>query len=303
VVRLSDELALVQTLDFFSPIVDDPTDFGRIAAANSLSDVYAMGGQPLVALNIVCFPDELLDPEVLCEILRGGDEVVRQAGATLAGGHSVSDPELKYGLAVTGTIHPDRIWRNSGARVGDAIFLTKALGTGLLATAGKKGLLDEGPMRALIESMSTLNDTASQAARSLSPAAGGDDPIHAATDVTGFGLLGSCVEVARATGLKLRIDASALPILDGARGALDSGCRTRGERNNLDYLGADLQIGDDLDPFLRSLALDPQTSGGLLLFVDSSCAAALQSALQDAGTKTAACIGEVLPAPTAVELR
>jgi len=302
VVRLSDELALVQTLDFFSPIVDDPTDFGRIAAANSLSDVYAMGGQPLVALNIVCFPDELLEPEVLGEILRGGDEIVRRAGATLGGGHTVRDPELKYGLAVTGTIHPDRIWRNSGARVGDAIFLTKALGTGLLATAGKKGLLDAAPMRALIESMSTLNDTAAQAAHSLSPAAGGTDPIHAATDVTGFGLLGSCVEVARATGLKLRIDTSALPILDGAREALDSGCRTGGERNNLAYLGDDLELADNLDPFLRALALDPQTSGGLLLFVDERHAGALESALRDAGTPTAARIGTVLPAPTAVEL-
>jgi len=303
VVRLRDDLALVQTVDFFTPIVDDPADFGRIAAANSLSDVYAMGGEPLVALNIVCFPEKELPPEVLGEILRGGDEVVRKAGATLGGGHTVSDEELKYGLAVTGTIHPDRIWRNSGAQAGDVIFLTKALGTGLLSTAGKKGLLEEHHLRGLIDSMSTLNEGASRAARSLREAHRGSDPVHAATDVTGFGLLGSCVEVARASDLRVLIDSSSLPILDGARSAADSGCRTRGEQNNLDYLGDDLQLPEELDPFLRSLLLDPQTSGGLLLFVSREAADDLQAALEAAGTPTAARIGEVLPSPAGVEVR
>jgi len=210
---------------------------------------------------------------------------------------------LKYGLAVTGTIHPDHIWRNSGARPGDAIFLTKALGTGLLSTAGKKGLLSEPHLAGLIESMSTLNDAASRAARSLREAGGDEDPIHAATDVTGFGLLGSCAEVARASSLRLCIDAEALPALPGARGAADSGCRTRGERNNLEYLGDDLEFHDNLDPFLRSLVLDPQTSGGLLLFVAEEAADQLQAALREAGTLADARIGKVLPGPTAVEVR
>jgi selenide, water dikinase len=301
VVRLSDELALVQTVDFFTPIVDDPSDFGRVAAANSLSDVYAMGGSPLVALNIVCFPEDILPPEVLGEILRGGDEVVRAAGAILGGGHTVSDSELKYGLAVTGTIHPERMWTNDGARVGDRIFLTKALGTGMLATAGKKGLLSAEDNRALIESMSSLNASGARAALCLRE--GRDhDPIHAATDVTGFGLLGSCVEVARASKLHIRIDSSSLPILSGAQQAADSGCRTRGERNNLDYLGDDLKVADDLDSFLRSLALDPQTSGGLLLFVDPAHAASLEERLKDEGCLANACIGEVSDGPGCVEL-
>lgn len=299
--RLSDELALVQTVDFFTPIVDDPSDFGRIAAANSLSDVYAMGGSPLVALNIVCFPEDALPPEVLGEILRGGDEVVRSAGAILGGGHTVSDSELKYGLAVTGTIHPERMWTNDGAKVGDRIFLTKALGTGMLATAGKKGLLTAENNQALIDSMSSLNASGARAALSLLEGRG-QDPVHAATDVTGFGLLGSCVEVARASKLHIRIDTSSLPILAGARQAAESGCRTRGERNNLDYLGDDLKVADDLDSFLRSLSLDPQTSGGLLLFVDPTHAASLEQRLKDEGSLAHACIGEVSDGPACVEL-
>ena len=288
-------------MDFFTPIVDDPVDFGRIAAANSLSDVYAMGGSPLVALNIVCFPEDSLPPEVLGEILKGGDEVVRTAGAILGGGHTVSDAELKYGIADTGTVHPDRMWTNSGAKPGDHIFLTKALGTGLLATAGKKGLLAPEHERVLIESMSSLNDSGARAALQLRTGRD-EDPIHAATDVTGFGLLGSCVEIARASDVRLRIESAALPILPGAQGAADDGCRTRGEGNNLAYLGADLEFADKLDPFLRSLVLDPQTSGGLLLFVDPTHAQALEQRLKDEGCLASACIGQVSPGPSCVEV-
>lgn len=291
----------MQTVDFFTPIVDDPTDFGRIAAANSLSDVYAMGGSPLVALNIVCFPEDALPPEVLGEILMGGDEVVRAAGAILGGGHTVSDTELKYGLAVTGTVHPDRMWTNAGAKPGDHIFLTKALGTGLLATAGKRGLLAAEDNRTLIESMSSLNDSGARAASRLG-AGKEHDPIHAATDVTGFGLLGSCAEIARASEVRIRIDSSALPVLAGARGAADNGCRTRGERNNLAYLGDNLDIAEGLDPFVRSLVLDPQTSGGLLLFVDEAQAQGLEQALRDEGCLANACIGQVRAGPGYVEV-
>ena len=300
-VRLTDEIALVQTLDFFSPIVDDPTEFGRIAAANSLSDVYAMGGTPLVALNIVCFPEDSLPPSVLGEILRGGDEIIRAAGAMLGGGHTVTDAELKYGLAVTGTVHPDRIWTNAGARPGDRIYLTKALGTGLLATAGKRGLLAPEFERALIESMSSLNDSAARAARSLQGRSS-SDPVHAATDVTGFGLLGSCLEVARAANVRVRIEAATLPVLAGAPAAAAAGCQTRGERNNLAYLGDDLQLPAHLDSTLRSLLLDPQTSGGLLLFVAEAHAAKLERALRDEGTLAHACVGEVVAGPAYVEV-
>ncbi len=299
--RLNEDLALVQTLDFFTPIVDDPIEFGKIAAANSLSDVYAMGGSPLVALNIVCFPDDTLPPEVLGEILHGGNEIVRAAGAILGGGHTVADTELKYGLAVTGTVHPERIWTNGGARPGDRIFLTKALGTGLLATAGKRGLLNPEDERILIDSMSSLNDSGARAALSLS-AGRHEDPIHAATDVTGFGLLGSCAEVARASGVQVRLNSRDLPILGGAEGAAADGCRTRGERNNLDYLGDDLVLAEDLAPFLRSVALDPQTSGGLLLFVDESHAEQLERALSNEGCLAKACIGEVREGTARVEL-
>ncbi len=272
--RLTDELALVQTIDFFTPIVDDPYDFGRIAAANALSDVYAMGGDPAIALNVVCFPDETFGPEVLGEILRGGHDVVHEAGAVIGGGHSVSDKELKYGLAVTGTIHPDRIWANEGARPGDVLLLTKAVGTGVLATALKKGKLDEAGTEHLVASMTTLNRDASMAARDLP-----EGTVHAATDITGNGLLGHAIEVARASGVRLSIDASAVPVLDGALQAARKGFLTRGETGNMTYLDGQASFARDLDRARRSLLLDPQTSGGLLLFVDPSVASALPGAV------------------------
>ncbi len=272
--RLTDELALVQTIDFFTPIVDDPYDFGRIAAANALSDVYAMGGDPAIALNVVCFPDETFGPEVLGEILRGGHDVVHEAGAVIGGGHSVSDKELKYGLAVTGTIHPDRIWANEGARPGDVLLLTKAVGTGVLATALKKGKLDEAGTEHLVASMTTLNRDASMAARDLP-----EGTVHAATDITGNGLLGHAIEVARASGVRLSIDASAVPVLDGALQATRKGFLTRGETGNMTYLDGQASFARDLDRARRSLLLDPQTSGGLLLFVDPSVASALPGAV------------------------
>ncbi len=300
-VRLTDELALVKTLDFFTPIVDDPRDFGRIAAANSLSDVYAMGGSPLLALNIVCFPESDLPAQVLGEILAGGEELVRSAGAMLGGGHTVRDKELKYGLSVTGTVHPERIWTNSGALPGDAIFLTKGLGTGLISTAGKRELIDGSFQAGLVASMSRLNDAGARAGLALGGKALAS-PIHAVTDVTGFGLLGSCFEVARASSCRLHIEASSLPILAGAREAFKAGCSTRGERSNRAYLGDCLTVAEGLDPFYSSLALDPQTSGGLLIFVDPAHATALKQALDDEGCLASARIGSVVEGPAGVDL-
>ncbi len=283
---MTDSLALVQTLDFFTPIVDDPYDFGRIAAANALSDVFAMGATPNVALNIVCFPDDTLGADVLGEILRGGHDVVHQAGAVIGGGHSVSDKELKYGLSVTGTVHPDRFWQNQGARPGDVLILTKALGTGVLATALKKGKLGPDAERALIDGMATLNRAASEAGQTL------DQGLHAATDITGYGLLGHGMEVARASDLRLRIDAAQVPFLDGAEHAAKKGWLTRGEHTNLDYLRGQATFASSVTSVQRSLLLDPQTSGGLLFFVAPDQADALVSALHAAGVELAAVVGE-----------
>jgi len=292
----------VSTIDFFTPIVDDPYSFGRIAAANALSDVFAMGGEAAIALNVVCFPDEVFDADVLGAILLGGHEVVHEAGAVLGGGHSVSDVELKYGLAVTGTVHPDRFWQNAGARVGDVLVLTKPLGTGVLATGIKKGKIGPDAERELVASMATLNRAASVAARSLA-ADDEPDPIHAATDVTGYGLLGHAVEVARASNVRLRIDAGPVPLLDGALHAARKGWLTRGEKVNLDYLRGQGSFASDLDKSLRSLLLEPQTSGGLLFFVDPERTDDLLSALRVAGTPAAHVVGEVVPGPVGIEVR
>jgi len=268
--------------------VDDPYDFGRIAATNALSDVYAMGGDPRIALNVVCFPDDKLPPEVLGEILRGGHDVVHAAGAVIGGGHSVSDSELKYGLAVTGIVHPDRIWQNAGARVGDVLLLTKPVGTGVLATALKKGKLDDAAIARLVETMTTLNRDAALAARALP-----EGSVHAATDITGYGLLGHAIEVARASEVRLAIDASAVPLLDGALAAARKGYLTRGEHGNLDYLKDQATFAAGLDPALRSLLLDPQTSGGLLLFVDPRLRDAVPGAVP---------IGEVTAGPPGIDV-
>lgn len=279
IVALTDEIALVQTVDFFTPVVDDPRDFGRIAAANALSDVFAMGGRPLSALNIVCFPDDKLDPGVLGEILAGGLEVVTEAGAVLAGGHSVSDKELKYGLAVTGVVHPKRFWHNAAGRPGDLLVLSKPLGTGLLSTALKKGKLSDDQAGLLIATMSTLNAAAATAARGLDDERPG--AVGAVTDVTGYGLVGHASEIARASGLRLVLSASALPELPGALDASRRGFHTRGEEPNAIY-GA-LETAAGVDPHRRSLALDPQTSGGLLIGVREADVGELQTRLADAG--------------------
>ena len=255
---LRDDLALVQTVDFFAPIVDDPYTFGQIAAANALSDVYAMGGEPITALAIVGFPAGKLPMSVLTDILRGGQDKVHEAGAVLVGGHSIIDEELKFGLSVTGQAHPARLLTNATARPGDRLVLTKPLGTGLLATAAKQGSLPDDARVAMHVSMSALNADASRAPHALG--------LSCATDVTGFGLLGHARNIARASGVTLRIDGPRLPELPGARELWRTGVRTGGAERNESYLEP-LAEWSNADPADRALALDPQTSGGLLLAV------------------------------------
>jgi selenide,water dikinase len=253
---LRDDLALVQTVDFFAPIVDDPYEFGQIAAANALSDVFAMGGEPLTALAIVGFPSGKLPLSVLTDILRGGSDKVREAGAVLVGGHSIIDEELKFGLSVTGQAHPQKLLTNAAAHVGDVLVLTKPLGTGLLATAGKQDRLDAQSREALHASMRALNATASRAALAHG--------ARCATDVTGFALLGHASHVARGSNVTVRLDGRALPELTGARALWTSGIRTGGAERNERYL-APLVDWTRARPEDIALALDPQTSGGLLV--------------------------------------
>jgi selenide,water dikinase len=253
---VADDLALVQTVDFFAPIVDDPYAFGQVAAANALSDVYAMGGEPLTALNIVGFPSDKLPMQVLAEILRGAEAKVREAGAVVIGGHSVIDDEVKFGLAVTGRVDPRAMLTNSAARAGDRLVLTKPIGTGVLATAAKRGELAPVHERASIETMTTLNRLAGRAAR--------DVGVRCATDITGFGLLGHASHIARASGVTLLIRADAVPVLPGARDAVARGVRTGGGDRNRQYVESLVDWGSTGEDE-RTLLVDPQTSGGLLV--------------------------------------
>jgi selenide,water dikinase len=259
--RISDELALVQTVDFFTPVVDDPYDFGRIAAANALSDVYAMGGRPLTALNLVAWPLEQLGPEALTDVLRGGLDVVRSAGAEVVGGHSIDDPEPKYGLAVTGAVHPDRLLTNAGARAGDALVLTKPLGGGAIVTARKRGAAGDELLTRAVEVMTELNARASAAAAEAG--------ASAMTDVTGFGLLGHLHALARESGLAAEVDASAVPAIDGVEALLaDESAVSGGSRANREYAAAFASFADGVEPWRARLVCDATTSGGLLVAID-----------------------------------
>jgi selenide, water dikinase len=261
--RLSDELALVQTVDFFTPVVDDPYDFGRIAAANALSDVYAMGGRPLTALNLVAWPLQTLGPDALADVLRGGIDVVRSAGAEVVGGHSIDDPEPKYGLAVTGAVHPDRVLTNAGGKAGDALVLTKPLGGGAIVTARKRGAADDELLARAVAVMAALNADASAAA----VAAG----ASAMTDVTGFGLLGHLHALARESGLAAEVDAAAVPAIEGVAELLaDDGAVSGGSRANREYAAGFASFGADVDPWRARLVCDATTSGGLLVAIDPS---------------------------------
>ena len=255
---LSDDLALVQTVDFFAPIVDDPYLFGQIAAANALSDVYAMGGEPITALNIVGFPAGKLPIEVLTEILRGGQDKVHEAGAFVVGGHSIIDEELKFGLSVTGRVHPLHVLSNAQASVGERLFLTKPLGTGLLATAAKQGVIAPADAATLYTSMCELNAAASRAALAVG--------ARCATDITGFGLLGHASHIAAASGVTVVIDPERAPLLSGAQAAWEQGIRTGGAERNESYLESLVDWGS-ASAMQRAMLIDPQTSGGLLVAV------------------------------------
>lgn len=275
---MKDGSAIVFTVDFFTPVVDDPRDYGRIAASNSLSDVYAMGGTPLVALNIMCFPDGELPPWVMGEILLGAREKSAEAGVVVLGGHSVSDRELKFGLAVVGRVEPDGIVTNAAAAPGDRLVLTKPLGIGVLSTALKEGKLGEEATRGITDIMSTLNRDASQAMV--------ETGVSAATDITGFGLIGHAVEMADASGVTLRVRLDDVPLIDGAADALESGLAPGGLFSNRHYYGRFVDEGSRSRDHRTDLVYDPQTSGGLLIAVSPGRVDQLVGALADRGANS-----------------
>jgi len=297
VYRLSDELAMVQTVDIVTPMADDPYVFGQIAAANSISDVYAMGGRPVSALSIVCFPEKE-NAEILGQILRGGLDKMNEAGCTIVGGHSIRDDELKFGYAVTGVIHPDRVWRNAGAREGDVLLLTKPLGTGVIATALKQGKAPEAAVAAAIHSMTGLNRAAAEALHEVAAPADGPrsknaGPIHAVTDVTGFGLLGHAREMAAASGVSFEIDSLRIELLDGAVEAARGGYLAGGLKNNREFLECCVEFEPAVIAEIRDLLFDPQTSGGLLVSIAPEAADAARAALERRGVRARA-IGRVM---------
>ena len=290
VYRLSENLALVQTVDFFTPIVDDAYTYGEIAAANSLSDVYAMGGKPLSALSIVAYPEKG-EVEVLEQILQGGFAKMQEAGCVVLGGHSIRDDEIKFGYAVTGTIDPARVWTNAGARPGDALILTKRLGTGVISTALKKGQASEGWVAAAIDSMWTLNRKTCEIAQRFS--AQSDSAVHGATDVTGFGLLGHAREMALASNVTIEIDHTRVEALPGAMESIRQGAIPGGLKNNREFASCSVSVAASVPPEIETLLYDPQTSGGLLISLADSQAPALESALR-AASIPASIIGRVL---------
>lgn len=285
--KITDEIAMIQTVDFFTPVVDDPYTFGKIAAANALSDVYAMGGEPKVALNVVGFPN-CLDPEILGEILRGGAEKVQEAGAVLVGGHSVQDNEPKYGLCVSGFVHPDKILKNCGCRPGDILILTKQIGSGIINTAVKAGMASEEAMKEVVAVMSSLNQKAKRVMERY--------PVSACTDVTGFGLLGHCAEMASASGVTLDIHINQIAFIKEAVSYARMGLVPAGSYHNREYTGAQVDFGaaaeEDID-----LLYDPQTSGGLLFSVPRRYQEAILQDFADAQMETeVSVIGKVTDA-------
>lgn len=285
VYRLSEELALIQTIDFVTPIVNDPYDFGRIAAANALSDVYAMGGRPLTAMNVVCFPVKTMDKAILGEILRGGIEKVHETGAVLVGGHSVEDPEIKYGLSVTGVVHPDKVLTNAGVKPGDALVLTKPLGTGILATAIKAGLASPEAERRAIETMAGLNKTAAEVMSQY--------PVHGCTDVTGFGLLGHALEMAMASKVTVVINAGQVPLLPEVMEQISMGMLPAGSFANRNFCSHKIRQVRELDPVVVDLLADAQTSGGLLVSLPADEAGRFVADLKENGVSDAAVIGSI----------
>jgi selenide,water dikinase len=284
VYKLTADLALVQTVDFFTPIVDEPYDFGRIAAANSLSDVYAMGGKPLTALNIVCFPKDTMDFAILGEVLRGGLDMMHEAGVILLGGHTVDDPELKYGLAVTGTIHPDKVVHNHGAKPGDRLILTKPLGTGIISTAIKRGTASKEAIASITKSMTTLNKAAAENMLAVG--------VNACKDITGFGLLGHAAEMVEGTDVGFVIEAGAVPIFPAAKALVEAGMVPGGTGRNRDFRKNMIDMDKKVPQYMQDILFDPQTSGGLLIAVPEKKALKLLNRLLQEGITGAAIIGE-----------
>lgn len=295
VYRIRDDLAIVSTVDFFTPVLDDPFTYGQIAAANALSDVYAMGGRPMTALNIVCWPQTGLPREMLTEILRGGAEKAGEAGVLVVGGHSVADEEVKYGMAVTGVIDPRRVIRNVGVRAGDALLLTKPLGTGVLMTAFKHDRLSAEHYAAAVRTMTQLNAGAAEVMLG--------HKVHAVTDITGFGLAGHAFAMAEGSGVTLVLEESDLPLLPGALEHSREGMIPGGGRRNREFFGARVKISEEVADEMITLAFDPQTSGGLLIALPGSDSFGLLADLHHAGVTDAAIVGRaVKPSGFPIEL-
>ena len=292
VYQLTDDLAIIQTIDFFTPIVDDPYTFGQIAVANALSDVYAMGGRPLTAMNVVCFPTKSLDISILKEILRGGLDKMREAGVTLVGGHSVDDVELKYGLSVTGIVHPKKLVTNSGVEAGDKLILTKPLGTGVISTALKAGKVDKKTEKQLIECMARLNDKASELMQEVG--------VHACTDITGFGLLGHTCQLVANSQVGINMHAASVPLLPRAEEFAKQGLLPGGSRRNKEFYSLSVAIANTVPEHIQDLLFDAQTSGGLLISADQKKAELLLEKLLQANVKEAAIIGEVVNEPQGI---
>jgi len=286
VYKLTDDLAIVQTVDFFTPIVDDPYDFGRIAVANALSDVYAMGGKPLTALNVVCFPKDTMDFSILREVLKGGLDMLHEAGVMLLGGHTVDDPELKYGLSVTGTIHPDKVVHNNGAKPGDSLILTKPLGTGIISTAIKRGAASKTAIARVTKSMTTLNRAASELMMEVG--------VNACKDITGFGLLGHACEMIDGTDAGMEIDSAAVPFFPEAKKYAEAGMIAGGLDRNRDFRQHMVDMDMSVPQYLQDILYDPQTSGGLLIAVPKARAAKLLKKLHEQGVTEAVIIGKVV---------
>lgn len=286
VYQLTDEIALIQTADFFTPIVDDPYTFGQIAVANALSDVYAMGGKPLTALNLVAFPIKTLSPSVLKEILRGGLSKMEEAEVALVGGHTVEDPEIKYGLAVTGVVHPKSILTNAGAKPGDRLVLTKPLGTGIIATALKGGMASNESVTKMVESMIALNRKASERMQTF--------PSHACTDITGFSFIGHALEMAIASQVGMVIHSKNIPLLPEAMEYARLGLLTGGGHSNRQYFSCRVEADTNLSPLLMDILYDPQTSGGLLISLRSNEAEKLVEELKREERIDASIVGEVV---------
>jgi len=292
VYKISEDLALIQTVDFFTPVVDDPYWFGQIAAANALSDVYAMGGEPKTALNLIAFPLKRLDLSVMRAVIQGGMEKAGEAGVVLLGGHSVEDEELKYGLSVTGFIHPNRIVTKHGMNVGDRLVLTKPLGTGIVNTAIKGNLASGEITRMVIAIMASLNRTAAAVMREY--------PVHACTDITGFGLIGHLAEMMQGTNLGLKITLEKVPIIDVALGFAAMGMVPGGTHKNRSFRAPLVDIDEGVDPAMQDILYDPQTSGGLCIAVEPTSADGLVEHLQSEGVEHAAIIGEVVDYPAGI---